>query len=402
MAMNVNFWEAFFGVNIDTNDRFIQQMKRMFPTQNQLWGVKRPVWVDTNDAWKLFLEIPELRAVIEKRASMMASNKPILVDADGAEVTGHWMNELIANPNPTQSWSDVVFSIAVQDALYSNVFIYSPTRSFGIHNLFVPLPSNKIQVNLSGRKLKQMDVDGLIDKYIFKYDDGNMETIQTPDMVYLMTPDGMNLVMPKSRIESLKFPLSNIRASYSKRNVLLENIGAIGILTAKNSDMGGSIPMTPEEKRTIQRDWYNRSKDEIIITESEVDWKPMSYPTKDLLLFEELTADKIALIDAFGLSANIFSTEKGTTFSNVRDSIRMVYTDTIIPETKQVYDAISQQLGLTKEGLKLVPSFDHLVVLQDDENVKANTIKLRAEAIEKMNQMGLNLTPDEIRQFIGV
>jgi hypothetical protein len=196
--------------------------------------------------------------------------------------------------------------------------------------------------------------------------------------------------------------LSNIRAQYSKRNVLLENIGAIGILTAKNSDMGGSIPMTPEEKRTIQRDWYNRSKDEIIITESEVDWKPMSYPTKDLMLFEELTADKIALIDAFGLSVNIFSTESGTTFTNVRDSIRMVYTDTIIPETKQIYDSISQQIGLTKEGLRLVPSFDHLVVLQDDENMKANTIKLRAEAIEKMNQMGLNLTPDEIRQFIGV
>jgi phage portal protein BeeE len=166
--------------------------------------------------------------------------------------------------------------------------------------------------------------------------------------------------------------------------------------------MGGSIPMTPEEKRTIQRDWYNRSKDELIITESDVDWKPMSFPTKDLLLFEELTADKIALIDAFGLSNNIFSSEKGSTFSNVRDSIRMVYTDTIIPETKQVYDAISQQLGLTKEGLRLVPTFDHLVVLQDDENVKANTIKLRAEAIEKMNQFGLNLTPDEIRQFIGV
>ena len=54
-----------------------------------------------------------------------------------------------------------------------------------------------------------------------------------------------------------------------------------------------------------------------MITESQVSWQPMSYPTKDLMLFEELNADKIALIDAYGLNVNLFSSERGTTFSNV-------------------------------------------------------------------------------------
>ena len=72
------------------------------------------------------------------------------------------------------------------------------------------------------------------------------------------------------KLESLKYPLSNIKAQYNKRNVLLENIGAIGILSAKNSDIGGSIPMTPEEKTDIQKAWFRRSKDEVIITESDV------------------------------------------------------------------------------------------------------------------------------------
>ncbi len=120
--MNVNFWESFFGVNINNDQRFINQLKRIFPVQNQMWGIKEPVWVDTNDAWKLFVEIPELRAVIDKRASMMSSNRPCLVDRDGNEVENHWFLDLIAKPNPTQSWSDVVYSISVQDSLYSNVF----------------------------------------------------------------------------------------------------------------------------------------------------------------------------------------------------------------------------------------------------------------------------------------
>jgi phage portal protein BeeE len=143
--------------------------------------------------------------------------------------------------------------------------------------------------------------------------------------------------------------------------------------------MGGAIPMTPEEKRTIQRDWFNRSKDEVMITESTVNWQSMSFPTRDLMLFEEINADKMAIIDAYGLNANLFSSERGSTFSNVKDSIRMVYTDTIIPETQQMYDAICHQLGLDKEGIYIEASFDHLAVLQDDEQSKHASEKIEAE-----------------------
>ena len=403
MFDDFNFWNSFFGIELNTDDRFIKQLNRLFPVlQSEIWGVKQPVWVDTNDLWKLFIEIPELRAVIDKRASMMSSNKPLLVDKEGKEVTSHWFNDVLNKPNATQSWSDFVYSISVQDAIYSNTFIYAPKRSFKIVNLMIPLPSNKIQINLSGRKLKQMESEGLIDNYVFKYDNQSTEDISVDDMIYLMTNDGMNIVKPVSRLESLKFVLSNLKAQYKKRNVLLENIGAIGILTAQNNDIGGAIPMTPEDKKQIQKDWFRRSKDELIITESNVKWQPMSYPTQDLMLFEELNADKIALIDAFGLSINLFSSEKGTTFTNVRDSIRMCYQDTIIPETQQMYDSMMNQLGLDKEGLRLIAEFDHLPVLADDEFALSRSMKARAEALEKIVAMGVTLTEEEIRSIAGV
>lgn len=400
--MNLNFFDAFFGFNHNADNRIINDMNRIFPFVNQIWGVKEAVWIDTNDWWKLYLEIPELRMVIDRRASMMSSNVPCLVDADGNEVTNHWFNDVLKKPNPVQSWSDLVYSLSVQDALYSNSFIYAPKRSFDIRNLFVPLPSNKIQINLSGKKLKQMEQEGLIDSFVFQYDDKNTEKIEFSDLIYLMTTDGMNIVKPVSRMESLKYPLSNIKASYHKRNVLLENIGAIGILSTQNNDVGGAIPMTPEEKKQIQKDWFRRQKDELIITESQVDWKPMSFPTKDLMLFEELTADKIAIIDTFGMSLNIFSTEKGATFTNVRDSIRMTYQDTIIPETQQMYDAISQQCGLTDEGLKLIAEFDHLPVMQDDEVAIATTMKLKSETLEKLKALGIDMTSDEMKSLLGI
>ena len=392
-----NFLSNFFGTNQNNQlGRFINQVSGRLPIANQIWGKKEAVWVDTNNAWRLFIEIPELRSVIDKRASMMASNIPCLYDMNGDKVESHWILDLFKDPNAMQSWSDVIYSLSVQDALYSNAFAYCPKRSFDIRNLIVPLPANKIEIQLSGKKLQAMDSEDMITRFKFDYDDDSKENIDWMDMLYLTTDDGMNLVKPISRIDSLKYPLSNIKAQYHKRNVLLENIGSIGILTTSQNDMGGAIPMTPEEKRQIQQDWFKRSKDELIITESNVDWKPMSYPTRDLMLFEELTADKMAIIDTYGLNANLFSSERGATFTNVRDSIRLVYTDTIIPETQSMYDSMMKQWGLSNEYY-LKAEFNHLPALQEDESEKANVQKTKAETLEKIAGLGVELSEEEIR-----
>tara|TARA_R110000751_G_scaffold186547_1_gene292924 strand:- start:432 stop:1286 length:855 start_codon:yes stop_codon:yes gene_type:complete len=280
--------------------------------------------------------------------------------------------------------------------------MYAPKRSFDIRNLIVPLPAKNIEIMLSGRKLKQMDKENLIEYFKFTYDTGASERIDWEDAVYLTSPDGMNIVKPVSRIDSLKFPLSNIQAQYKKRNVLLENIGAIGILSAQQTDLGGAIPMTPEERQKIQKDWYRRQKDELIISEANVNWQPMSFPTKDLMLFEELTADKLALIDAFGLNYNLFSKTEGTTFTNVRDSVRMVYTDTIIPETQKYYNSIISQFGLEKEGYYLKACFEHLPILQEDEKEKAEVMRIRSETLRTMSDMGINLTEEQITEFINL
>ena len=394
-----NFWQSFFGRTPRNNQRFINQWYNNY-LYNRIWGQKTAVWVDTGRAFDLYMTIPELRAAVNKRAQMMSANKPVLMDSNSNLVENHWLLDLISKPNPTQNWADVVFSLSVNDALYSNAFAYSPKRSFEIRNLFLPLPSDKVKIKLSGRKLDQMESGGLIDGFAFEYDTDNEENLTFDDIVYFCTPDGLKIINPSSRLESLKYPLSNIKASYHKRNVLLENIGAIGILSAKNSDIGGAIPMTPDDKKEIRDSWYARQKDELIITEADVSWQAMSFPTKDLMLFEELNADKLAILDAFGLSQYVFGQESGATFSNVRDGIRLTYTDTIIPETQKIYDSILEQFGLKDEGYKLIADFSHIAVLQADENLKAQAMNTRADALTKILAAGVNLTPDEIRTLV--
>jgi len=402
--MNFNFWDAFFGNSENISKRYIDNFLPNSTTGNryvnELFGQKKAVWIDTNKAFQLYIDIPELRTVVNRKAKMISSGIPKLYNDKGEIVENHWCLDLIKNPNPLQCWDEVIYSISVNDSLYSSAFLYAPKRSFGIVNLIMPLASHKMQINTSGRTLKQMDKGGLIDSYIYNYSDEKPQKLEVEEVILFQTSDGMNLLNPVSIIDSLKYPLSNISASYNKRNVLLENIGSIGILSAKKSDIGGALPVTPEEKKKIQRDWYNRSKDEVIITESELDWHPMSFPTKDLMLFEELTADKLALIDAYGLNYYVFSNEKGSTFSNVRDGIRMAYTDTIIPESDKIYDNLTEQLGLDKEGLRLKAHFDHIPVLQSDVAEESQSLNTRADALNKIILAGIDLSEDEKRALL--
>lgn len=398
--MEGNFWTSVFGWSSGKTDKFMEFFNQR---ATEFWGKTDPVWVDTNKPYELYIRIPELRTVINKRALMISGSKPVLLDQEGNKVDSHpWVFDLLAKPNPTQSWSDVIYSLAVNDGLFNNSFAYCPERSFDIRNLIVPLPSNKIKIVGTGKLLDQLDVDGLIKEFEFWYNSKEYQTILLEDMVYLNTPDGINLINPINRIDTLKYPLSNIMSQYNKRNVLLENIGAIGILSSKKSDMGGSLPMDPEEREEIQRDWLKRQKDKLVITEADVQWTPMSYPTKDLMLFEELTEDKMAIIDAYGLSYYLFSQAKGSTFSNVKEGMRMTYQDTIIPETEQMYATISHQLGLTDQGMVLVPDFSHIAVLQYDENLKAQALNLRADAVNKIILAGIDLTDDEKRSLLGL
>ena len=127
----------------------------------------------------------------------------------------------------------------------------------------------------------------------------------------------------------------------------------------------------------------------------------MSFPTKDLLLFEEMTADKLALIDAFGLNSNLFSSEKGATFSNVRDSYKMAIQDTVKPLTQKFYDAILEKFGLQNDYY-LEACFDHLPIFQTDEKSEAIRRKLDAETLIKLQEMGVGMDPEEIKKFLGL
>jgi len=78
----LDFFRSWFDMD---NGRFGLLKNSLRGAKTRIFGVKTAVWIDTSEAYKCYIEIPELRAVINKRASMMASAKPCLYK-DGEKV----------------------------------------------------------------------------------------------------------------------------------------------------------------------------------------------------------------------------------------------------------------------------------------------------------------------------
>jgi phage portal protein BeeE len=172
----------------------------------------------------------------------------------------------------------------------------------------------------------------------------------------------------------------------------------------ENNDGVSAIPLDPKEKEQMRKDLMERNNGMPVITDKKATWDAMSFPTKDLMLYEELGADMLAIIDAFGLNQHMFgsnSESRGSTFSNVEAGEKQAYNATVIPDTEIMYDEITRQIQLDKDGLYLYPSFDHISSLQQDMNKASSALLSKAQALDKI-ALHLTLTDDEKRAILGM
>jgi hypothetical protein len=387
----MNFFKSFFRSNNN------------YYTTQQI-GNPAPQWIDTTDKWILYREIPELEAVINRYAKMVASANPVLVDKDGNINKKHWFNAIIDRPNAVQTWGYFMYMVAVNKAVTSNVLIFAPKKAFNRVTSITPIAWNNVRLISTNKSLDQIDRKGIISHFEMPKDYKSFnDKFEVKDVIYFCEPDGINLVNTNSRLEALKFPLSNIAQQYKKRNVLLSNLFTLGVLSSKATDGISALPLNANDKKQYREDMKKTHGGEVMISDKPLQFDPMTFPVKDLMLFEELTADKVALIDAYGLNTNMFGSAegKGSTFSNVEMGERQAYNSTIIPDTEIFYDEITRQLGLDKEGVFLKPDFTHISVMKGDENKRAQELVNKASALEKILKY-TSLTDEEIRTILGI
>jgi hypothetical protein len=137
------------------------------------------------------------------------------------------------------------------------------------------------------------------------------------------------------------------------------------------------------------------------MTNTSLNWQPMTFPTKDLMLFEEINDDFLTIIDAYGLNANIFSRQTGSTYENLSEGIKQAYQSTIIPEAEELAMNRSQLFGLISKGEWLELDYSHISVLQENEREKAEVLEKKANAMKTLSELGI-YEVDDLKQIVNL
>ena len=364
-------------------------------------------YLDTDVPYELYNSISELNQVINRKAEMLSGGYFNVLN--GTDKIEHEILSVLKNPNPLMSENEFIKTICIHLSVYGNCFIYKnkPSRLSKVPSTLDIISPEFISPIFFERKFNQVNLNGIVKEY--QYDNGNLKrTFLENEIIWIKNFDINEQMIGVSPIKSLKYPLSNIKGAYDYLNVISTDKGALGALSFTTKDGDGGVPLDPKEKLKYENTYrsdYGVGSDKakrIIITDSNVNWTPMSYPTRDLLLLEQIENNKLLIIDHFGLDANIFSAGKST-YENVKNGFIQTYSNTIFPYSQWICQKLQQGLQLESD-LELTLDYSHLQLLQDAETQKAMALKTKLDSVVSAVQSGIisNVEARNILSSFGV
>ena len=332
-----------------------------------------------------------LSGIIQRKARAINNGKVFLMDDKGKEsnvALANDLRKLLAKPNALQTWPELMNMLYTMLSVFGECFVFA-LKAEGFKNtksLWV-IPNWLITVETSGKMFLQTDVNQIITGYKVNLQ-GESTSLKTDDVIHIKDSiiNSTYLTRGQSRLVALRDPISNIIAAYEARNVLITKRGAIGILTNNSKDVAGMIPLEQIEKDKLQDEFktygLNRTQSQVIITSASLQWQSMTYPTKDLMLFEEIEDDVRQIADNFEYPMYLLGFKNGSTFSNVAEAKKALYQDAIIPEAESIYQAFTSYFDTQSKGFSIKVFFDHLDILQKSEKDKAEAFKLKNEGLK--------------------
>lgn len=386
---------------------------------NQFLNRKLPVILDTNNLMLVYSSIPRFRTILDYKGSLLRQAKIRLFEVepdgtDGEEIFNHPVLKLLKNPNPVLRGDDFMVQWCLMWDLYQTALIYKNkvTRS-GLPISLMVMPTGEFKINPTGLLFDQLDINNIIENYEHinsLYPHAAPKYYKPSEIMrYIDGPtDRYFFGIPK--IITNKLIASNLQCALQTRNVLLNDMGARGILSNSGGDSEGGLPLTEVERMRLEKAYrsdYGISEDQskVLITQSSLKWQPMSFPTKDLLAFEEEETCFTALCDIYGLQRKLFGegtaskakeTIGGDGKGNIEEAMKITI-ETTIQETIDTFLEgfnCDPDFGLIQNGkqiLVLRGTFDHLPVMQEDQVDAENVKNVKAQAANTYTQAVISL-----------
>ena len=358
-----------------------------------------PIYVDTNNLWGLYTQIPHLNNCINKKAELLSLGRLRHFKDSGEEIKDSEILKFLRHPNPLQTWEEFITQYSTFLSIYGNAFFY---KLKGSKLSMLPaalwnLPPQDMKVKTTGKIFNQTDIKKIIEYYELCY--GDKETIRynVEDVILRNDNAGSNYILSESKLIALVKPLSNIVGALQTANILINKHGTYGIFYNDTKDAIGNIGMSEMERKRIEEQLSSNygnleHQSQITLSNNTIKFQPVGYKMKEMMLTEEIEQDAGIVYDAYGMNRNLFASIKGTGNNSggaEMVAIRNTIQSTIVPEANDIARVFSYELGLNDKKEMLKITFDHLEALQENRKEKEYATQVRIRSIKEAVEGGL-------------
>lgn len=351
----------------------------------------------TKNLIELFSTVPEIFAPIDAWASRVALGEYSFERIKtGEKITDNvYLNKILNSPNPMQTLRDLIYEYVCYCKVTGDNYLYSPTPESlsrvdykNIINTY-NLPSDQTEPILPQRiKLfSAKEKSDLVLGYVVMKGQADEFVAKTANVLY---QNQVNLkwkdrkMKGRSPLLSAKKAIMNLIAVYEARNVIYVKRGALGAIISKRQDGGGSVAVTPKEKKKILDDinkvqGVTAGKNPYAVVTHPIDFVRFSMSIQELMPFEETLADTAAIYATLGVPRELMPKNSDSTYANQRDAEKNFIQTRIQPFGEALCKALSVFWNLEEAGIRMVVDYSHLPSLKANQKEEAETDKIDSE-----------------------
>ena len=367
-----------------------------------------------SDIRKAYTKCSPVSTIVNRLASSMANGKIWILDGNNNDVSKKYKNiyDLLKNPNPFQTSTEFIKQIDIYRNMYGVTYIYAvlPVGYRNIENAFSLWPVNPERIEIEYKKDKSLyigrNINDVIEKYVISIENKKIDVL--PEHILCIRDSSLDMTSISdkqfTRISGLEHEINNIILAQEAIYSLNKDRGAMGVITNKTRDGSGNIPLTPEQKKQIDERFQNvygltEKQLKVLVTDADVDWLPLTFNVRDLMLLEGMKQNIESISDAFNYPFELLANQKGVTFANKAEAIKYLYQDNIIPAANIYGEKLTAFFGIENAVIEF--DFSHVSYLKQDEQKRAEAL-LKLTTAWKIPYELQVITREEYRKFLDL
>lgn len=317
--------------------------------------------------------------------------------------------KLIDKPNRFTSKTEFLQRVYIEMRTYGYCYVL-PIYSAGFEDrpsslYILPNEFTEIEV-LTQRAIWDYDIDKPIRKVWFTFNGKTTEIEESKLVLFKDNTVTINpyTLLPDSVLNSLKYPLSLFVSSEEAAVTLVQNRGALGVLSSASKDAVGSIPLANDVKIDLQRDFqrYGLSREQwqVIIASQSVDWVQIGMDVAALRLDENRLQAVREMCFLLGYPIELTPWSTQSTYNNKREAAKDFYQNKIIPQAHSFTEQLNAGLKTANDNVKIQVTYEDVYVFKQSQEEEGKGMRAKADAIVLMYKNNL-ITYNRSLEMLG-